>query len=105
MPGKRGSSWDATEAGVQELGLDGFGRRRVSARASVSAAFEADPEDEPAIDDDLDEDEFDDDLDDDDLDEDEDDDDLDDDLIDLDDEFDDGPEEETRPQHPGKYEE
>jgi hypothetical protein len=103
MPGKRGSSWDATEQELgRELGLDGFGRRR--ARVSASAGFEADPEDEPAIDDDLDEDELDDDLDDDDLDEDEDDDDLDDDLIDLDDEFDE-PEEDVRPQHPGKYEE
>lgn len=102
MPGKRGSSKDATEQ-EQELGLDGFGMpRRV--RASASAGFEADPEDEPAVDEDLDEDEFDDDLDDEDLDDDEDDDDLDDDLIDLDDEFDD-PEEEVRPQHPGKYEE
>ncbi len=105
MPGKKGSSWDAT---ARELGEDGFVPSRK--RVAPSAGFEADPEDEP-IESDLDEDEelddedFDDedDYDDeDDLDDDEDDD-LDDDLIDLDDEFDEGPEEEVRPQHPGRY--
>jgi hypothetical protein len=109
MPGKKGSSWDATE---QELGPDGFAISP-SRRVTRSAGFEDDPEDEPK-DDDLDEDEFDDedledeDFDDDDLDDEDDDDDeeddLDDDLIDLDDEFDE-PEEDVRPQHPGRYEE
>ena len=101
MPGKRGSSKDATE----ELGLSAAGFGGARRRVGSYAGSEADPEDESVLDEDLDEDEFDD-LDEDDLDEDdEDEDDLDDDLIDLDDEFDDGPEEETRPQHPGRYEE
>jgi hypothetical protein len=102
MPGKRGtlSPWSATDEGE----VMGFGMVRRS-RVSAWAGLEADPEDEDLLDDpedeDLDEDDLD--LDDDDLDE-EDDEDSDDDLIDLDDEFDE-PEEDARPQHPGKYEE